>query len=96
LSAVFRARYLRHTDTDWIWLTSDNLLIDDWSARLVPYYFLGIVAFGLHVGCALHRVLMGHEVKKNLADQAFNLIAWTTGAGTVIIMIGLISASIKN
>jgi len=96
LSAVFRARYLRHTDTNWIWLTSDNLLMDDWSARLAPYYFLGIVAFGLHVGCALHRVLLGHEVKEALADRAFSIIAWATGAGAVIIMTGLISASMKN
>jgi hypothetical protein len=96
LSAVFRARYLRHTDTNWIWLTSDNLLMDDWSARLAPYYFLGIVAFGLHVGCALHRVLLGHEVKEALADRAFSIIAWATGAGAVIIMTGLIIASMKN
>jgi hypothetical protein len=96
LSAVFRARYLRHKDTNWIWLTSDNLLMDDWSARLVPYYFLGIVAFGLHVGCALHRVLRGHEAKEILADRAFSIIAWATGAGAVIIMTGLISASMKN
>jgi hypothetical protein len=96
LSAVFRARYLRHKDTDWIWLISDNLLLDDWSARLVPYYFLGIVAFGLHVGCALHGVLRGHEVKERLADRAFSIIAWATGAGAVIIMTGLISASMKN
>jgi hypothetical protein len=96
LSAVFRARYLRNRDTNWIWLTADNLLTDDWSARLVPYYFLGIVAFGLHVGCALHRVLLGHEVKETLADRAFSIIAWSTGAGAVTIMTGLISASMKN
>jgi hypothetical protein len=96
LSAVFRARYLRHKDTNWVWLTADNLLTDDWSARLVPYYFLGIVAFGAHVGCALHRILRGHEVKETLADRAFSVIAWATGAGAVIIMTGLISASMKN
>ncbi len=96
LSAVFRARYLRDKDTNWIWLTSDNLLTDDWSARLVPYYFLGIVMFGLHAGCALHRVLLGHEVKKTLADRAFSIIAWATATGAVIIMTGLIRASMKN
>jgi hypothetical protein len=96
LSAVFRTRYLRHKDTNWIWLTSDNLLMDDWSARLVPYYFLGIVAFGVHVGCALHRVLLGHKVKETLADRAFSIIAWATSAGAVIILTGLISASMKN
>jgi hypothetical protein len=96
LSAVFRAHHLRHQDTNWTWLTSSNLLMDDWSARLVPYYFLGIVAFGLHVGCALHRVLLGHEVKEPLADRAFSVIAWVTGTGAVIIMTGLISASMKN
>jgi hypothetical protein len=96
LSAVFRARFLRHIDTNWIWLTSDNFLMSDWSARLVPYYFLSIVAFGLHVGCALHRVLLGHEVKETSANRAFSVIAWSAGAGAVIIMTGLISASMKN
>jgi hypothetical protein len=96
LSAVFRAHYLRHVDTNWIWLTSDNLLTSAWSARLVPYYFLSIVAFGAHVSCALHRVLLGHEVKETLADRAFSVIAWSTGAGAVIIMTGLIGASMKN
>jgi hypothetical protein len=96
LSAVFRAHYLRHVDTNWIWLTSDNLLTSAWSARLVPYYFLSIVAFGAHVSCALHRVLLGHEVKETLADRAFSVIAWSTGTGAVIIMTGLIGASMKN
>src|SRR5215475_10545286 len=31
LSAVLRARYMRHRDTNWFWLTADNLLTDDWS-----------------------------------------------------------------
>jgi hypothetical protein len=48
------------------------------------------------VGCALHRVLLDHEVKGALADRAFSIIAWATGAGAVIIMTGLISASMKN
>jgi hypothetical protein len=95
LSAVLRARYLKHVDTNWIWLTADNLLTDDWSARLVPYYFLGIIAFGLHVGCAMRRVLLGHEIKETLADRAFSVIAGATGVGAMIIMMGLIRASIQ-
>jgi len=95
LSAVLRARYLKHVDTNWVWLTPSNLLTDDWSARLVPYYFLGIIAFGLHVGCAMHRVLLGHEIKETLADRAFSVIAVATGVGAMIIMMGLIRASIQ-
>jgi hypothetical protein len=94
LSAVFRARYLRHKDTNWFWLTADNLLTDDWSVRLVPYYFLGIIAFGIHVGCATRRVLLGHEIKEPLADRAFSVIAGATGVGAMIILMGLIRASI--
>jgi hypothetical protein len=94
LSAVFSAR-LRHHDTNWVWLTTNNFLTDDWSARLVPYYFLSIIAFGLHVGCAMHRVLLGHEIKETLADRAFSIIAGATGVGAMIIMMGLIRASIQ-
>jgi hypothetical protein len=96
LSAVLRARYMRHRDTNWFWLTSDNLLTDDWSARLVPYYFLGIIAFGLHVGCATHRVLLGHEIKETLARRAFSVIAGAAGVGAMIIITGLIRASIQH
>jgi hypothetical protein len=96
LSAVLRARYLRHKDTNWFWLTADNLLTDDWSVRLVPYYFLGIIAFGLHVGCAMRQVLLGHEIKETFADRAFSVVAGATGVGAMIIMIGLIRASIQH
>jgi hypothetical protein len=53
VSAVVRARYLQHIDTNWIWLTADNLLTDPWSVRLVPYYFIAVVAPAVHGGCGL-------------------------------------------
>src|SRR6202000_1665335 len=56
VSAVGRARYLRHTDTNWRWLTADDLLTDPWSARLLPYYILGVLAFGLHLACDVRAI----------------------------------------
>jgi hypothetical protein len=93
LRAVLRARYVRHIDTNWIWLTSSNLLTDAWSARLVPYYFLGIVALGLHGACGLRFVLLQHR------RESFAMIAfWVLTCGTVVVallvMTGLVIGSL--
>jgi hypothetical protein len=69
VSAVLRARYLHHVDTNWIWLTADNLLTDPWSVRLVPYYFLGVLALAVHGACGLRRVLLGHG-QERIASRA--------------------------
>jgi succinate dehydrogenase/fumarate reductase cytochrome b subunit len=57
LTAALRARWLRGIDTNWRWLTADSMLTDPWSARLAPYYFLAVVAFGVHAGIGLRYVL---------------------------------------
>jgi hypothetical protein len=95
MSAVLRARYLHHIDTNWIWLTKDNLLTDSWSVRLVPYYFLGIVALAVHGGCGLRWVLAGHG-QQRIADRVF--IATVAGGGTlaVAILIGLVRGSLGS
>jgi succinate dehydrogenase/fumarate reductase cytochrome b subunit len=69
ISAVLRTRYLQHIDTNWIWLTADNLLTDSWSVRLVPYYFLGVLALAVHGGCGLRWVLLGHG-QQRMANRA--------------------------
>ncbi|WP_210521971.1 hypothetical protein [Hymenobacter terricola] len=93
-SAVARARYLQHTDTNWVWLTSYNLLTDKWSDRLTPYYFLGIVAVSLHLACAARFVLVAHGTPATAANRVFGFVA---GAGTlaaVAIMVGLVRGSL--
>jgi succinate dehydrogenase/fumarate reductase cytochrome b subunit len=70
ISAVLRARYLQHIDTNWIWLTADNLLTDAWSVRLVPYYFLGVLALAVHGACGLRWVLIGYN-RQRIAERAF-------------------------
>jgi succinate dehydrogenase/fumarate reductase cytochrome b subunit len=91
VSAVTKARYLRNIDTNWVWLTSSNLLTDAWSARLVPYYFLGIVALGLHGACGLRRVLAGHG-KPLLADRVFTVAL----GGGVAVAIGIMVAVVRG
>lgn len=93
VSAVFRTRYLHGTDTDWRWLTSSPLFTDEWSARLVPYYWLGIVALGIHGAAGLQHVLLAHGVAKRRARTAF--LGFSI-AGLVIaslIMTGLVLGS---
>lgn len=93
-SAVSRARYLQHTDTDWVWLTSYNLLTDKWSARLTPYYFLGIVALSLHGACAARFVLMAHGTKSPAANRIFGVVVGAGSIAALAIMIGLVRGSI--
>ena len=96
LSAVLRARYLRDVDTNWVWLTSDNLLTDPWSVRLTPYYFLAIVAFGVHGAAGVRSVLMNHGSSMQQADRAFALIVAAATVLSASIMVGLIGSSIHS
>ena len=94
ISAVMRARYLRDVDTNWIWLTSSNLLTEPWSARLVPYYFLAIVALGVHGACGLRSVLRKHD-RARVATIAFTMVAAGSVIVSLAVMIGLIRASLR-
>jgi len=93
LRAVFKARYVRHIDTNWTWLTSSNLLTDEWSARLVPYYFLGIIALGLHGACGLRSVLLQHG-RDSLANTAFWVFAVSSVVVSLLVMTGLVIGSV--
>lgn len=59
LTAVLRARS-RGTNTDWAWLVKFDIIRDPWCARLAPYYFLSVIAFALHLACAVRVVAAGH------------------------------------
>ncbi len=95
IGAVIRARYLRHTETNWVWLTGSNLLTDLWSSRLVPYYFLGIVALSVHGACGLRRVLLEHR-RPDAAGWAFRVVAITGSVTALAIMIGIVKGSLGS
>jgi succinate dehydrogenase/fumarate reductase cytochrome b subunit len=95
VSAVMRARYLRHIDTNWVWLTADNLLKDPWSVRLVPYYFLGVLALAVHGACGVRHVLAVHE-QPHLADRAFAAIVAGGGVVAVVIIVALVAGSLSH
>ena len=95
ISAVLRTRYIHHIDTNWIWLTADNLLTDSWSVRLVPYYFLGVLAFAVHGGCGLRWVLSKHG-KQRIGDWVFLGTVVAGGLTALVIMIGLVVGSIHH
>ena len=59
VTAALRAR-ARGIDPNWHWLTSSDLFHDPWSARLVPYYVLGVLAIAVHLACAVRAVALGH------------------------------------
>lgn len=93
ISAVFRTRYLRDTDTNWDWLVSSPLLSDAWSARLIPYYWLGVIALGIHAAAGLRYVLLAHAVPERKADAMFAAVATGAVLASSLIMTGLIAAS---
>lgn len=81
VSAVLRTRYLYGADTNWTWLAGGELLTDPWSARLVPYYFLAVIALGLHAASGLRTVLIGHGVSAARSAVAVAVI----GSGAMIV-----------
>jgi succinate dehydrogenase/fumarate reductase cytochrome b subunit len=92
VSAVLRARYLRSTDTNWTWLSGDELLTDPWSARLVPYYFLAVIAFGVHGACGLRTVMLGRGSSPTRAAMLVATLAGISALISVLILAGLFRA----
>jgi len=96
LTAVLRARFLRHVDTNWEWLTGNSLLTDPWSARLTPYYFLGVIAVGCHGAAGLRQIMITHGRSQRLADATFHFVIVVTAILSTLIMVGLIRASVAH
>lgn len=95
LSAVLRARFIHHIDTNWVWLTADNLLKDAWSTRLVPYYFIGVLALTVHGACGLRSVLLQHDQQK-IGDRVL-ISALVGGAlAALVIMIAMVLGSLSR
>jgi succinate dehydrogenase/fumarate reductase cytochrome b subunit len=90
VSAALRTR-LRGGDPDWRWLAGGELLSDPWSVRLVPYYFLAVIALGVHAGCGLHTVLRGHRVGVR-GDALLAIVAGLATVVSALILIGLFRA----
>ena len=89
LSAVFRARYFRQIDTNWLWLTADSLLRDPWSARLAPYYFLAVIALGAHVGLGLRYVVLSHGRSPAMASRVFTALTTAAVGAAALILFAL-------
>lgn len=79
VTAILRARG-RGSDTNWTWLLKYDVFADPWSARLGPYYFLSIVAFALHLACAIRVVAAGHHLRWFDGPR---WIAFATGLGAL-------------
>lgn len=92
VSAVFRARLLRNRDTDWSWLSGGELLTDPWSARLVPYYFLAVIALGVHVACGLRVVVLGHGMPVARGNALVTVFAALATLASSAILVGLFRA----
>lgn len=90
LTAALRARWLRGVDTNWQWLTADSMLTDPWSARLAPYYALGIVAFGVHAAAGLRYVMRGRGWPTASADRAAAVLAFAATLVSALVMTGLL------
>ena len=92
LTAALRARWLRGIDTNWQWLTADSMLTDPWSARLAPYYFLAVVAFGIHAGLGLRYVVRARGWAPAYANLAGLVPPVVATVASVVIMAALLGA----
>ena len=92
LTAALRARWLRGIDTNWQWLTADSMLTDPWSARLAPYYFLAVVAFGVHAGLGLRYVVRARGWAPAYANLAGLVPPVVATVASVVIMAALLGA----
>lgn len=92
VSAVLRARLLRGVDTDWAWLAGGELLTDAWSARLVPYYFLAVIALAVHVACGLRIALLGRGGPPARASKLVATLAAAALLASSLILLGLLRA----
>ena len=92
LTAALRARWLRGIDTNWQWLTADSMLTDPWSARLAPYYFLAVVAFGVHAGLGLRHVVRARGWAPAYANLAGLVPPVVATVASVVIMAALLGA----
>jgi succinate dehydrogenase/fumarate reductase cytochrome b subunit len=92
VSAVFRARVLRNRDTDWTWLGGGELLTDPWSARLVPYYFLAVIALSVHVACGLRVIMIGHGMRVGRGNALVVAFAALATLASSLILAGLFRA----
>ena len=90
LTAALRARWLRGVDTNWLWLTADSMLSDPWSARLAPYYALGVVALGLHAGLGLRYVMHARGWSLASANRAGIVVPMASAVASALIMTALL------
>ena len=89
-SAALRARYLKGIDTNWAWASGSELLTDPWSVRLAPYYFLAVIAFGVHAACGLRTVALGHGGSPVLGARLVAIGAGLSALLSALIFIGLV------
>jgi hypothetical protein len=94
LSATLKARHLRNIDTNWQWLTGDNLLTAAWSSRLTPYYFLAVIALGIHLGAGARHILLAHCQSAQTATRGFYAVVAGAAVLSAAIITGLIRGSI--
>ena len=88
LTAVLRARG-RGVETDWHWLTGSDLFRDPWSARLVPYYVLAVIAIASHLACAVRAVAIGHGARRDGWSWLLAAAAGIGAAASAVIIAAL-------
>jgi succinate dehydrogenase/fumarate reductase cytochrome b subunit len=69
-----------------------ELLTDSWSARLVPYYFLAVIALSVHVACGLRVIMIGHGMRVGRGNALVAVFAALATLGSSLILVGLLRA----
>jgi hypothetical protein len=82
-AVLYLARVHLGIDSDWSFGIGapTGLIHDAWNIRLVPYYLLAVAAVIAHPFAGLRIVLLGHGVKKGVAD---GLVVWGSAFGVLV------------
>ncbi|MGN7725224.1 hypothetical protein ACTJIL_05290 [Luteimonas sp. 22616] len=93
IAALWMARGVLGIDPDWTWAAGGDagLIGDPWNVRLIPHYFLAVLAVIAHVGLGARVVALGHGA----ARRTGHAIAVTFGVVGLLVAL-LLSAALMG
>jgi hypothetical protein len=89
---VRKGRGPRAAPRDWCLVQCDATNATTWSARLAPYYFVAVIAFGVHGACGLRTVALGRGAAPVVGARLVMLGAVLSTVVSILIFTGLVRA----
>lgn len=94
VTAVLTAR-ADGRDTDWIFATGQNGLING-SSSLIPYYILSIATLMIHVALGVRMALLRSGVDGSRASRTFSMLMWFAGLTTLWVTAAILGVELGS